>query len=76
VKIFKAGDQTNASCYRCEKFVPTTFKIRDVPVSEDRGVVKNILVGVCDNCDAVIFTPNQSTPAIKKHLDERELLDN
>jgi hypothetical protein len=42
-----------------------TFEYRDVPFSDNTGVVKNILAGVCDHCKEVISIPPQSTPAIK-----------
>jgi hypothetical protein len=58
------GDKSKAICSHCKKMVSTTFAYRDVPFSDGSGVVKNILVGVCDHCDLVVSIPAQSTPAI------------
>jgi hypothetical protein len=70
MKILKVGDKQKAVCYKCKAVKNTTFYLRDVPFSDGSGIVKNILVGVCDFCDGVIITPHQSTPAIKKELDK------
>lgn len=63
-KFFSEGDKSKAICSHCKKMVSTTFGYRDVPFSDGSGVVKNILVGVCDQCDLVVSIPAQSTPAI------------
>lgn len=63
---YKEGDVSKAICSNCESIVTTTFKYRDVPLSDGRGVVENILVSECDHCYQVVATPPQSTPAIKK----------
>ena len=69
MKILKVGDTKNAACNNCESFQGVTFKLRDVPFNDGSGVVKNVLVGVCDNCDSVAVLPHQSTPAVKKQLE-------
>ena len=68
MKIFKAGDSQKAICEYCRSLQNATFKLRDVPFSDGSGLVKNVLVGVCDKCDQVILLPHQSTPALKKQL--------
>ena len=68
MKIFKAGDSQKAICEHCGSLENATFKLRDVPFSDGSGLVKNVLVGVCDKCDQVILLPHQSTPALKKQL--------
>ena len=65
MKLYKQGDKSKAVCETCKDVISTTFDYRTVPFSEGSGEVKNILVAVCDACDAVIATPPQSTPAIK-----------
>ncbi len=62
MKILKVGDSQKAACEKCQSFVNTTFKLRDVTLSKNSGKVKNTLVGVCDKCDSVILIPHQSTP--------------
>lgn len=71
MKIFKVGDQGQAICQHCQAIEPITYRLRDVPFSDGSGIVKGILVGVCDQCDAVVLTPRQSTPAIRKQLQKQ-----
>jgi len=66
---WKEGDKLErAECDNCGKFTPVTFKYRDVPFEGNIGVVEDILVGVCDECDQVIVVPSQSSPKIKETL--------
>jgi hypothetical protein len=69
MKIFKAGDSQKAICEHCGSIQTATFKLRDVPLSGGSGIVKKVLVGVCDGCGQVCLLPHQSTPAVKKQLD-------
>lgn len=62
--FFSEGDKSQAICSVCKKVQTTTFGYRDVPFSDGTGLVKNILVGVCDHCGNVASIPAQSTPAI------------
>lgn len=71
MKILKVGDTQKAVCEHCKSFESITFKLRDVPFSDKSGIVKNVLVGVCDKCDSVAVLPHQSTPAVKKQLDSQ-----
>ena len=68
MKILKEGDTKKVACNTCESFQNATFQLRDVPFSDGSGLVKNVLVGVCDACDSVAVVPHQSTPLIKKQL--------
>jgi len=70
MKILKEGDTKKVACNTCESFQSATFKLRNVPFSDGSGLVKNVLVGVCDTCDCVAVVPHQSTPLIKKQLDK------
>ena len=69
MKIFKVGDSQKAICENCRSLENATFTLRDVPFSDSSGVVKNVLVGVCDKCDEVSILPHQSTPVVKKQLE-------
>jgi len=69
MKILKVGDTKKAACDSCKSFQDVTFKLRDIPFSDGTGIVKNVLVGVCNNCDSVAVLPHQSTPAVKKQLE-------
>lgn len=69
MKILKVGDTTNAACNQCLSFQDVTFILRDTPFSDGTGIVKNVLVGVCNTCDATTVLPHQSAPAVKKQLE-------
>lgn len=69
MKILKVGDVQKAACNNCKSFQNVTFRLRDVPFSNASGIVKNVLVGVCDSCDSVVVLPHQSTPLVKKQLE-------
>jgi hypothetical protein len=71
MKIFKVGDTQKAVCETCKSIESATFALRDVPFSDGHGIVKNVLVGVCDKCENVVLVPQQSAPAIKKQLETR-----
>jgi hypothetical protein len=71
MKIFKVGESQKAACEKCQSFENATFKLRDVPFSDGKGIVKNVLVGVCDKCDSVTVLPHQSTPAVKKQYEAK-----
>ncbi len=66
MRIFKEGDHSKALCDPCKEVVTTTFARRDVRFSDGSGVVKNLLVGVCDECGKTVTIPAQSTPAIAR----------
>lgn len=57
-----------AICENCRKLVVTTSVRRTVPFSDNSGVVKNILVDVCSECDEMVAIPPASLPAINKEL--------
>jgi hypothetical protein len=69
MKIVKVGDTQKAACHQCSRFEKVTYKLRDVPFSDGKGLVKNVLVGVCDCCNSVAVLPHQSTPVIRKQLE-------
>lgn len=68
MKILKIGDSQKAACANCQSFQDMTFALRNVPLSDDSGMVENVLVGVCDNCNHVGILPHQSTPIVQKQL--------
>jgi hypothetical protein len=65
MKLYRAGEKISAICRSCGSVRQATFAYRNVPFSDGSGMVKDILVAVCDACEEVIATPAQSTPAIK-----------
>lgn len=64
--IYNLGDKSRAICEGCAKVVATTFVYRDVAFDDGSGVVRDILVAVCDACEAIIAVPAQSPPAIRQ----------
>lgn len=69
MKIFKVGDSQKVICEYCRSLETATFTLRDVPFSDGSGIVKNVLVGVCNQCDQVSILPHQSTPVVNKQLE-------
>lgn len=69
MNILKVGDKKRVACSNCKSFQAVTFKLKDAPFSDGSGIVKNVLVGVCDSCSSVVVLPHQSTPAVKKQLE-------
>lgn len=68
MKIYREGEKGRAICDR-DGLAATTFRYRDVPFGDGSGVVRNILVAVCDACGAVLAMPPQSMPAVKAARD-------
>lgn len=73
MKFYEAGEKSKAICAHCKTLVTTTFQYRDVPFDDGEGVVKDILVAVCDVCNAVVAIPAQSTPAIRRARETAEV---
>jgi len=71
MKILKVGDTQKAACNTCKSFQDITFQLRDTPFSDGSGIVKNVLVGICNACDSVVVLPHQSTPAVKNQLEKQ-----
>lgn len=72
MKIFKVEDKSKAVCEDCKALVSTTFMLRNVPFLNGRGLVKQLLAGVCDHCDSVVSISHQSAQFIKKANEARE----
>jgi hypothetical protein len=71
LKTYVEGDKSMALC-QCERakgWVNTTFKTRDVPLSDGSCTVNGVLVSTCDLCDWVVATPPQSTPVINAAIE-------
>ncbi len=65
-KFYEPGDKSQAICPHCKGLVATTFAYRNVAFNDGSGFVPNVLVSVCDHCDANLAIPAQSTPAIRR----------
>jgi hypothetical protein len=66
MKLHKNGEKSRAICPFCQQLRSTTFAERDVPLSSGKGLVRDVLVAVCDTCDHVVAIPHQSVPRIKE----------
>jgi hypothetical protein len=66
MELHKVGDKSKALCPFCKQLCTTTFEERDVPLSSGKGLVRDVLVAVCDTCDRVVAIPQQSAPRIKE----------
>ncbi len=61
-----------ALCFKCESLQSVSFKTRDVGFLDGSGgIVEDVLVGVCDNCDSVILTCPESSDKIKQSIDSK-----
>lgn len=56
---------SKAFCFQCQEIVGTADSVRDVPFDDGIGMVPQIPVFTCLQCDAVIAIPACATPAIK-----------
>lgn len=65
MKILNIGDTGKAICEQCELVVTTTYQEKDMPLSDTKKIVPNVLVGCCDNCGSVVAIPTQETHKIK-----------
>lgn len=69
MNLLNVNDKGQAICESCEQVVSTTYQIRDVPLSDSKIIVPNLLVGVCDICYDTVSIPAQNTPKIKAVID-------
>jgi hypothetical protein len=72
MKVFKLGEAQLAACDTCKCFNNSTFKIRNVPLSDGSGIVNRILVGVCDICGSVTLLPHNQVSLVKKQLESQK----
>lgn len=69
---FALGSKSKAICETCSSIVDTTFKLRDIKLSDGSKVIKDLIVGVCDNCDETVSIPSTQTPKIKEALEFKQ----
>jgi hypothetical protein len=70
MKTWNEGDTCEVVCHECGKLVSATLRYRDVGFEDNPVIVRNLLVDVCDLCDAVVAVPAQATPQIRSALFE------
>ena len=59
--LFKEGEKAESVCRHCKKLVNTTFRVRTYRLKESGIDVPGVLVSVCDQCDAIVALPHQSS---------------
>lgn len=64
MEIIKEGDTLQVICHTCGR-AEATHRLRDVPFSDHSGMVKNLLVAVCNGCQQVVAVPAQSAAQVK-----------
>ncbi|CAI0767682.1 Uncharacterised protein [Serratia quinivorans] len=69
MRIVKEGDTRSVLCQNCGRTM-ATYRLRDVDFSDRCGTVRNILAAVCNQCNAVVSVPAQSTPRIKSEFEQ------
>ena len=65
MKFYNIGDVRKALCNECKDIVPTSFQLRDVPLSDGSKVVKDVLVSVCTDCGQICGLPQQSLSLVQ-----------
>jgi len=73
MKIWKVGERSMGACERCGRLVTTRFERRTVKLEHSHIDVPDVLVGVCEHCDAIVSIPPQSAPRLNA-CRERELV--
>ena len=63
---WKEGDRSLAYCPRCDRRVATHFEHRTVQLSRSRLRVRDVLVGVCGECDHMVSIPTQSVAQLRE----------
>lgn len=71
MKIVKENDKSKAICEHCKSLVETTFQYKDVALSDNSGIVENVLVGVCDNCNSVVSMLYQEAKKVKEVIEKK-----
>ena len=69
MKIWKVGEKSKGLCEHCDRLVSTTYEPRTVDLEQSGLSVRDVLVAVCEVCDAQVSIPYQSTPRL---AEERE----
>jgi hypothetical protein len=62
------GHKSRAICHYCQRLVDVTFLYRDLKVKDRHKMVRQLLVGVCDQCGESVSIPAQNTPKIREQI--------
>lgn len=61
MKMWKAGDCSQAICEQCKQVVETRFEYRTYSLDNPKIDVEHVLVAVCTTCGGVAAVPFQSS---------------
>lgn len=67
---FKVGDKSKGLCPDCG-ITSTTFILRDLSIKGHDVLVKNVLMGACDDCGNCLTVPHQETEHIKLSIGDK-----
>lgn len=70
MKIYRDGDLSRVLCHTCKSVKESKYTLRDVPLSDGSGVVKNVLASVCNTCGSVCSIPQQSLPLVQQTINK------
>jgi hypothetical protein len=63
--LYQEGEASEAACRHCGKGVTTHFATRTYRLHESGVEVPGVLVAVCDECDAIVAIPAQSSVRLR-----------
>lgn len=66
--MHEPGHKSCAICNHCQRLVDVTFRYRDLKVKDSHKMVRQLLVGVCDQCGEAVSIPAQNTPQIREQI--------
>ncbi|HLG19633.1 MAG TPA: hypothetical protein VI895_07430 [Bdellovibrionota bacterium] len=66
MKIWKENDRSKGLCPKCKEIQPIVFRRGVFPLKETKKNVKDVLLGVCTQCDEIVSVPPQSVARIKE----------
>lgn len=66
LKIWHAGETSEALCEHCDAWRATVFQYRPVRLRKGNVDVPDVLVAVCMTCDRIAAIPQQSAPRLRE----------
>jgi len=63
---WKAGDTASAHCPHCGDIVAARYALRALRMPRSRLRVRDVLVEVCNGCEAVLNLPRQSMAQLRE----------
>lgn len=73
-RVWRENDRSEGVCQNCRRRVPTVFRYRTVELDNPAIPVPDVLVSVCERCEAIVTIPWQSNrllQAARHHESEK-----